>query len=173
MKRVLSIILLSTLLLSACGGQPETTPPEPVPDPVVSEEKNDTQNEVATESKTENEPENTSENDRISEEDLEELRLQEIKGSAQSILARVAYYGDPAKCEMTAEQAAAYAQLMADGIAGMEFYNEWNEETTIRFWDRGFWVSGYGGPYKTNRASVVLGDFAGDEIGRASCRERV
>lgn len=154
MKRVIFVVLLA-ILLSACGGKQAGTPPEPVPHPSVSEKTTDPHNEIVTETENEN-------NTPPEEPSLEKLRLQTLKKSAQDILSGVAYYGNPAKCEMTAEQAIAYAQLMANGIAGVEFYDEWTEEISIRFWDRGFSVLGYGGPYKANRASVILGDFAGD-----------
>lgn len=144
MKRVISIVLLTALLLlSACAGKSESTSSEPV---TVPEETTDTQS--GTVSKNDSTPPPVS----------EESPLQ----AAQGILSGIAYYGDLSKCEMTVEQALAYAQLMADGIAGIAFYDEWNEETTIRFWDHGFSADGYGGPYKTSRDCAVLGDFSGD-----------
>ena len=154
MKRTISVVLLATLLLSACGGPSDSTSPKAETDSLVSEETTETQNKVAIE--------NENENEKVAETDREELRLQAIKEAAQGVLFGIAYYGDPTKCEMTAEQALAYAQLMADGIAGIAFCDEWTEDTSIRFWDRGFSVPGYSGTYKTSRSCAVLGDFAGD-----------
>ncbi len=66
---------------------------------------------------------------------------------------------------MTAKQALAYAQLLADGIAGTAppgdmYYGSFQSE--VFFWDTPTTVFGYSGEYQTDRANVILGDFAGD-----------
>ena len=39
-------------------------------------------------------------------------------GDSLEVLREIPYYGDPDQCAMTAEQALAYARLLADGLAG-------------------------------------------------------
>ncbi len=85
----------------------------------------------------------------------------------QAALGEMPYYGDTANCKMTAEQATAYAQLIADGLAGdFSFREEYSEDYDILAWCEPF--------YATNPVSwesmlidasgVILADFAGDGI---------
>lgn len=83
----------------------------------------------------------------------------------QDILQAMPYCGDASQCSMTAEQALAYAQLLADGIAGKvpEGADHYDCATSdVIFWDAPYTVRGYSDLYQTDRASVILGDFAGD-----------
>ena len=83
----------------------------------------------------------------------------------QEILRAMPYCGDASACRMTAEQALAYARLLADGIAGKapqgESYYGWFQ-SDVFFWDTPTTVFGYSGEYETDRANVILGDFGGD-----------
>lgn len=83
--------------------------------------------------------------------------------ASQEALASMPYFGDTSKCAMTAEQAAAYAQLIADGIAGkVAPHGGYGEPLSdVVFWEEPFYVQGYS-LYQTDRALVMLGDFAGD-----------
>ena len=87
------------------------------------------------------------------------------EGNWQEILRSIPYCGDVASCRMTAKQAIAYAQLIADGIFGRipvgEGHYDWAASDII-FWDTPYTVWGYSGEYQTDRANVILGDFAGD-----------
>lgn len=92
----------------------------------------------------------------------------------QEILRAMSYCGDVAACQMTADQALAYAQLLADGIQGKVPYAGNNENASIFsewyntleadkfFWEEPNTAWGYSGEYQTDRANVILGDFAGD-----------
>ena len=77
---------------------------------------------------------------------------------------RRAYYGSIWNCQMTVEQARAYAQLIADGITGkfhgLSAYGKPVYDTPV-YWDEPYAVMGYGS-YETDRANVMLADFAGD-----------
>lgn len=84
--------------------------------------------------------------------------------NAQSLLGGVPYYGDVSKCKMTAEQASAFAQVIADGIAGK--YGIWDSFTSSQkpfFWEHETDVFIYT-PYKTNRANVILADLDGSGV---------
>lgn len=89
----------------------------------------------------------------------------EDDGAWQEILEAMPYCGDAAACRMTARQALAYAQLLADGIAGKAPRGEYyygSFLSDVFFWDTPTTVFGYSGEYQTDRADVILGDFAGD-----------
>lgn len=86
--------------------------------------------------------------------------------SWKDILRSVPYYGNVETCAMAADQALAYARLLADGIAGKmpesSIYDYMADPDTVIFWDTPFSVWGYMGEYQTDRANAILGDFAGD-----------
>lgn len=89
----------------------------------------------------------------------------EPAATGAEVLRAIPYLGDADKCAMTAEQALAYAQLMADGIAGAAALPESLTDiiqTGTALWDIPFSVFGYSGEYQTDRANAILGDFAGD-----------
>lgn len=94
-----------------------------------------------------------------------ELESAEPEAGGAEVLRAIPYLGDPDKCAMTAEQALAYAQLMADGIAGTAALPESLADiiqSDTALWDTSFPVWGYTGEYQTDRANAILGDFAGD-----------
>ncbi len=79
------------------------------------------------------------------------------------------YYGDTSKCAMTAEQATAYAQLIADGLAGdFSFRGGYDENLyDIVSWGEPFHINqddGYINEYETDRAKVMLGDLSGNGV---------
>lgn len=78
------------------------------------------------------------------------------------------YYGDTANCKMTAEQATAFAQLIADGLAGdFGFRGGYDEnEVNIVSWSEPFQVFDYdmGDFVNVDRKNVMLGDFSGEGI---------
>lgn len=87
-------------------------------------------------------------------------------GGRLAVLEAMPYYGDPARCVMTAEQATAYAQLLEDGIAGKVPEGESHYDRAlpdVLYWDQPYLVRGYSLEYyETDRALAILGDFAGD-----------
>jgi len=90
--------------------------------------------------------------------------LPETDNAALEILSEIPYYGDISKCTMTADQAIAYAQIIANGLSGK--YTTWDpafENGISVFWDESFRAYCYDSAgYLTDRAYVILGDFAGD-----------
>lgn len=79
------------------------------------------------------------------------------------VLRAIPYYGDPEKCAMTAGQALAYARLLADGLAGKVSDTSYAPvESGSAFWDAPYTAMSHAGEYQTDRANVILGDFAGD-----------
>lgn len=80
------------------------------------------------------------------------------------------YYGDTANCKMTAEQATAFAQLIADGLAGDFSFRGGYDENTISdiiSWNEPFHINqvdAYINEYETNRSNVIVGDFSGEGI---------
>lgn len=104
-------------------------------------------------------------------EETEEDTAQKEREKLEAALGKMPYYGDAAQCKMTAEQATAYAQLIADGLAGDFSFRdgyEWHN-VDIRSWGEPFEVYDYvryfsETAYMTDRANVMLGDFAGDGI---------
>lgn len=105
------------------------------------------------------------------EEETKKDTAQEEREKLEAALGKMPYYGDAAQCKMTAEQATAYAQLIADGLAGDFSFRGGYEghEVDIRSWGEPFEVYEYvkyfpETAYMTDRADVMLGDFAGDGI---------
>lgn len=92
----------------------------------------------------------------------EESEEDETNETALSLLADIPYYGDKSKCKMTAEQATAFAQLLADGMMGR--LGETDEDGLPKFWNDGFQAISHNGPYQTDRSRVILGDFAQDGV---------
>ncbi len=146
MKRktvALMMALTLTVSLSACG---DKTP--------VSTEPTDIENveetiEVTTEQAEE-------------EETIPEISPEE---KVQSALGEMPYYGDTAKCAMTAEQATAFAQLIADGLAGdFGFRGGYDERFDIVSWREAFKIISSDGIMEqiaeTDRVYVMLADFA-------------
>ena len=75
------------------------------------------------------------------------------------------YYGDTANCKMTAEQATAYAQLIADGLAGdFSFRGGYDEGmvSDIISWNKPFYIYEYDNAVEVDRKNVILADFSGD-----------
>lgn len=84
-------------------------------------------------------------------------------GDSVEILQAIPYCGDPKKCAMTAEQALAYARLLADGLAGTDSGSHCAlVGTGSVYWDASYTVMSHAGEYQTDRANAILGDFAGD-----------
>ena len=88
------------------------------------------------------------------------IPVQATRGNAAELLKQMPYYGDISKCTMTAEQAEAFAKLIENGIAGKVPFSS-PSESDVFYWNQPFEVLGYES-YETNRANVMLGDFAGD-----------
>ena len=125
MKRKTAELMMALTLavsLSACGDKTpvstEATDIESVEETVKTTEAEVTEEESIPES----EPEITAE---------EKL---------QSAIGEMPYYGDTANCKMTAEQATAYAQLIADGLAGdFSFRGGYNkDDVDILTWGQPF-----------------------------------
>ncbi len=152
MKRktvALMMALTLTVSLSACGDK--TAPQADIPDTAsVEETAQPTEKPAPTEEPT---PEPTPE---ITQEE-----------KVQSALGEMPYYGDASKCAMTAEQATAFAQLIADGLAGdFSFRGGYNEIYDITSWNDTFriYITETGDPYEVDRFNVMLGDFSCDGI---------
>lgn len=96
----------------------------------------------------------------------EEPEEADEKAEILAILENISYYGDKSRCAMTAEQAEAYAQLIADGLAGKAEVPEYTGVESVPdvvFWDQPYEVvNTWGYPYLTDRANIMLADFAGD-----------
>lgn len=92
----------------------------------------------------------------------------DVKAELAEVLENISYYGDKSKCSMTAEQAVAYAQLIADGMEGKVEMPK--GPVCIPASDKVFWDTPYevnypyvgGGTYLTDRKNVMLADFAED-----------
>ena len=86
----------------------------------------------------------------------------------QSAIGAMPYYGDTANCKMTAEQATAYAQLIADGLAGdFSFRGGYDEnDVDILTWGQPFqaYDIDMGKKVEVDRFNIMLGDFAGDGV---------
>ncbi len=83
----------------------------------------------------------------------------------QSAIGEMPYYGDTANCKMTAEQATAYAQLIADGLAGdFSFRGGYDEGmvSDIISWNKPFYIYEYDNAVEVDRKNVILADFSGD-----------
>lgn len=84
-------------------------------------------------------------------------------GDSLEVLREIPYYGDPDQCAMTAEQALAYARLLADGLAGTDAGSHCAlVGAGSVYWDASYTVMSHAGEYQTDRANAILGDFAGD-----------
>lgn len=149
MKRKTVAVFMTVLTLacslSACGKK------MPIPTKEATKATSLKETEPTTETAT---PEET----KISQEEM-----------LRSALGRMPYYGDMSKCAMTAEQATAFAQLIADGLAGdFGFRGGYNDSYDIVSWSDPFqfyisdgimeWVR------TTDRMNVIVADFVGNGI---------
>ena len=157
MKRKTTALMMALTLsvsLSACGDKTavstERTEIESVEETVETTEATEEAAVTEEESTPEPEPEITAE---------EKL---------QSAIGEMPYYGDTANCKMTAEQATAYAQLIADGLAGdfslRDGYNK--DDVDILTWGQPFqaYDIDMGKKVEVDRFNVMLTDFAGDGV---------
>lgn len=88
----------------------------------------------------------------------------------QESLSAVPYFGDRTKCIMSAEQAAGYAQLLADGIRGAipvfdkecELCYANYDSSNVAYWDQPFSTYSDAGDVETTRGYALLCDLAGD-----------
>ncbi len=158
MKRktiALMTALTLSVSLSACGDK--TALQAEIPDTTSVEETAETTEEAEV-----TEEESTKE-----EETIPEITQEE---KVQSALGEMPYYGDTANCKMTAEQATAFAQLIADGLAGDFSFRGGYDENTISdiiSWNEPFHINqvdAYINEYETNRSNVIVGDFFGEGI---------
>ena len=156
MKRKTAELMMALTLavsLSACGDKTpvstEATDIESVEETVKT-----TEAEVTEEEST---PEET-------EDDTAKKEMEKL----QSAIGAMPYYGDTANCKMTAEQATAYAQLIADGLAGdFSFRGGYNkDDVDILTWGQPFQAYNIdmGKKVEVNRFNVMLTDFAGDGV---------
>ena len=148
MKRktvALMTALTLAMSLSACGDK--TAPQADIPDTASVEETAQlTEKPAPTEEPT---PEPTP-----------EITLEE---KVQSAIDEMPYYGDTANCKMTAEQATAFAQLIADGLAGdFSFRGGYDERFDIISWSEPFYEYEYDNPIEVDRTRVILGDFSAE-----------
>lgn len=157
MRRKTTALMMALTLsvsLSACGDKTavsiEPTDIESVEETVETTEATEEIAVTEEESTPEPEPEITAE---------EKLR---------SAIGEMPYYGDTANCKMTAEQATAYAQLIADGLAGdFSFRVGYDEnDVDILTWGEPFQVFDFdmGEKVEVDRFNIMLGDFAGDGV---------
>lgn len=151
-RKTIALMTVLTLLvsLSACG---DKTAPQADTLDMTSAEETTEEAEVTEESTPEEEP-------------TPEITPEE---KLQSAIGEMPYYGDTANCKMTAEQATAYAQLIADGLAGdFSFRGGYNEEIfNITSWSEPFHINqvdAYINEYETNRSNVIVGDFSGEGV---------
>ena len=154
-RKTVALMTALTLVfsLSACGDK--TASQAEIPDTTSVEETAET-----TEGAEATEEESTEE-----EETTPEISPEE---KVQSALGEMPYYGDTSKCAMTAEQATAYAQLIADGLAGdFSFRGGYNEDDVdILTWGQPFqaYDIDMGQKVEVDRFNVMLTDFAGDGV---------
>lgn len=157
MKRKTTALMMALTLsvsLSACGDKTavstEPTDIESVEETVETTEATEEAEVTEEESIPEPEPEITAE---------EKL---------QSAIGEMPYYGDTANCKMTAEQATAYAQLIADGLAGdFSFRDGYNkDDVDILTWGQPFqaYDIDMGKKVEVDRFNVMLTDFASDGV---------
>ena len=106
-RKTIALMTALTLVfsLSACGDK--TASQAEIPDTSSAEESTE---------ETIEETEVTEEESTGEEETIPEISPEE---KVQSALGEMPYYGDTSKCAMTAEQATAFAQLIADGLLGI------------------------------------------------------
>ena len=161
MKRKTTALMMALTLsvsLSACGDKTAVST-EPTEIESVEETVETTETTEATEEAEATEEESTPEPE-------PEITAEE---KLQSAIGEMPYYGDTANCKMTAEQATAYAQLIADGLAGdFSFRGGYDEEIfSIISWSEPFHINqvdAYINEYETNRSNVIVGDFSGEGI---------
>lgn len=154
MKRKTTALMMALTLsvsLSACGDKTavsiEPTDIESVEETVETTEA--TEEIAVTEEESTPEPE-------------QEITAEE---KLQSAIGEMPYYGDTANCKMTAEQATAYAQLIADGLAGdFSFRGGYDEGVVsdIISWNKPFYIYEYDNAVEVDRKNVILADFSGD-----------
>lgn len=147
----------SLLVLSACGAKEAESAGTETRERVKERVKEGTKESEETQEETQETVKETT------EEDAKQEQLARI----QSVLGDMPYYGDTSKCQMSMRQATAYAQLIADGLAGdFGFRGGYNERVDIVSWSQPFQVFDYdiGGPVEVNRFNVMLADFAGDGV---------
>ena len=157
-RKTVALMTALTLVfsISACGDK--TASQAEIPDTTSARETVAT-TEEAEETEEESMPEET-------EEDIAKREMEKL----QSALGGMPYYGDTANCKMTAEQATAFAQLIADGLAGdFSFRGGYDEDiiSDIISWNEPFHINqvdAYINEYETNRSNVIVGDFSGEGI---------
>ena len=82
----------------------------------------------------------------------------------------IPYLGDASKCAMSREQAAAYAKLLMDGIAGdiPLFTDNYSVGVSVveepSSWLQSFYSFGYEGYYENNRCNAILCDLEGNGV---------
>lgn len=100
--------------------------------------------------------------------DIDAEEQTDRKAELTAALESISYYGDKSKCSMTAEQAAAYGQLIADGLAGdFSFRGGYDESCfTITSWNSPFQIfdSDMGEQVEADRFHAMLCDFSGDGV---------
>lgn len=153
-RKTIALMMALTLSasLSACGEKPALQ--ADTPDTASVEETAETTEEAEV----------TEEESTPEEEPTPEITPEE---KVQSAIGEMPYYGDTASCKMTAEQATAYAQLIADGLAGdFSFRGGYDERFNIVSWGEPFqiYTSELRDPNEVDRFNVMLSDFANDGI---------
>ena len=154
-RKTIALMMALTLSasLSACGEKPALQ--ADTPDTASVEETAETTEEAEV----------TEEESTPEEEPTPEITPEE---KVQSAIGEMPYYGDTASCKMTAEQSTAYAQLIADGLAGdFSFRGGYDENNfDILTWSEPFQVFDFdmGEKVEVDRFNIMLGDFAGDGV---------
>lgn len=165
-RKTIGCMLAATLMmsLSACGKHVSF----PLGDILIEKEakkegeiKQEEKKEEAKKEETEEVEEETAPEE--TEEDPAEKEIEKVQAAIDGI----PYYGDTANCKMTAEQATAFAQLIADGLAGdFSFRGGYDERYDIVSWGEPFqiYTSEVRDPNEVDRFHVMLGDFADDGV---------
>ena len=153
-RKTIALMMALTLSasLSACGEKPALQ--ADTPDTTSVEETAETTEEAEV----------TEEESTPEEEPTPEITPEE---KVQSAIGEMPYYGDTASCKMTAEQATAYAQLIADGIAGdFSFRGGYDESiiSDIVSWNEPFYIYEYDNAIEVDRNCVILADLSGDGV---------
>ena len=162
MKKILQACTVS-IVLTACGSQePAITQADKEPIVITAGQSQAAQKPATvTTGQTQ---------DVAPEAETEETAQQDNAARAAAALYQIPYYGNQEICTLSAEQALAYAQLLADGMAGkaamtaegdFPIMDEYIKDSVV-FWDLPFTVQGYSGPYETTRSRAILADLAGD-----------
>ena len=153
-RKTIALMTALTLVfsLSACGDK--TASQAEIPDTSSAEESTE---------ETIEEAEVTEEESTGEEETIPEISPEE---KVQSALGEMPYYGDTSKCAMTAEQATAFAQLIADGLAGdFSFRGGYYKDYSILTWGEPFYATTVNlDNVLIDKLGVILADFAGDGI---------